>query len=205
MDDSPAIEHDPKRIPVEVRGLAHTARELELLRAAADVLREKGYDRFTVDEVAQRASASKATIYRRWPSKADLVVSAVIVSVRSEVEIPDTGSLRNDLLSLARQMRLYLDQVADTMVGILSASRQQPALSELLSGEFYVRRRETFRTILAHAVDRGEVSPAALEDDLWDLLPGYLVFRSIVPGHKLTDESLIELVDRVMVPALSSL
>ena len=199
------MEHDAQGWSVEARELGYTARELELLRSAAQVVREKGYDRFTVDEVAQRASASKATIYRRWPSKADLVLSAVIVSMQSEVEIPDTGNMRDDLLAMARQMRLYLAEVADTIVGILSASRQQPALRELLSGQFNVRRREIFRTILAHAVDRGEVSSAALEDDLWDLLPGYLVFRSIVPGRDLTDESLIELVDRVMVPALSRL
>jgi AcrR family transcriptional regulator len=205
MADPPAGEQDARLRSGEAPKLTYTERELELLRAAADVLREKGYDRFTVDEVAHRASASKATLYRRWPSKADLAVSAVIESLRSEVQIPDTGSLRDDLLSLARQMLRSLDEVAGTMVGILSASRQEPALRELLTGEFNVRRREIFCTVLARAVDRGDVSPAALEDDLWDLLPGYLVFRSIVPGRRLTDASLLELVDRVVIPALSSL
>jgi AcrR family transcriptional regulator len=205
MADLPAGEQEARLRSAEAQNLTYTEREIGLLRSAADVLGEKGYDRFTVDEVAQRASASKATLYRRWPSKADLAVSAVIESLRSEVRIPDTGSLRDDLLILARQMLRSLDEVAATLVGILTASRQEPALRELLQGEFNGRRREIFCTVLARAVDRGDVSPAALEDDLWDLLPGYLLFRSIVPGRQLTDASLIELVDRVMIPALSSL
>ena len=152
-----------------------------------------------------RASASKATLYRRWPSKADLAVSAVIESLRSDVQVPDTGNLRDDLLDLARQMLRSLDEVAGTMIGILTASRQEPALHDLLTGEFNVRRREIFAMVLSRAVRRGEIAERALRDDLWDLLPGYLVFRSIVPGRQLTDASLVDLVDRVVIPAITTL
>ena len=77
-------------------------REVEILEAAIDVLRESGYDRLTFDAVATAARASKATLYRRWPHKRDLVIDAVGLFIDCPAEQdPDTGSLRGDLLAQA--------------------------------------------------------------------------------------------------------
>src|SRR5512146_1654155 len=83
-----------------VLGSPLTPREVELLTVALEVLRETGYDKFTVDQVVARAHASKTTVYRRWPSKAELVCAAFAYHVRIG-DTPDTGSLRDDLLALA--------------------------------------------------------------------------------------------------------
>src|SRR3954470_22028186 len=73
-------------------------REVEILDAAIEVLADVGYDRLTMDAVAQRAKASKATLYRRWTSKAKLVVEA-LAQQKNTPEIPDTGDLRSDLVA----------------------------------------------------------------------------------------------------------
>src|SRR5215467_12573472 len=73
-------------------------REQEILTAALEVLADVGYDRLTMDAVAQRAKASKATLYRRWNSKATLVVEA-LARTKGVPVTPDTGALRSDLLA----------------------------------------------------------------------------------------------------------
>src|SRR6476661_7275970 len=73
-------------------------REQEILDATLEVLADVGYDRLTMDAVAARAKASKATLYRRWNDKASLVVDALLV-VKHTAETPDTGTLRGDLIA----------------------------------------------------------------------------------------------------------
>src|SRR3979411_2506342 len=75
-------------------------REAELLAVTLRLLQEHGYDRLTVDEVASAARASKATVYRRWPSKPERVCASFIEGVRQVAVPPDTGTLRGDLLRL---------------------------------------------------------------------------------------------------------
>src|ERR1700735_1782862 len=75
-------------------------REAELLAVTLRLLQEHGYDQLTVDAVASAAHASKATVYRRWPSKAELVLAAFIEGVRQVAVAPNTGTLRGDLISL---------------------------------------------------------------------------------------------------------
>ena len=70
-----------------------------------ELLRENGYERLTIDAVAATAKASKATVYRRWPSKAELVLAAFIEGIRQAVVPPNTGSLRGDLLALGNVIR----------------------------------------------------------------------------------------------------
>lgn len=77
-----------------------TPREVELLKVTLRLLQEHGYDRLSVDEVAAESKASKATIYRRWPSKAELVLAAFIEGMRAQLVRPNTGSLREDLLRI---------------------------------------------------------------------------------------------------------
>ena len=75
-------------------------REAELLAVTLRLLQDAGYDGLTVDAVAAAARASKATVYRRWPTKADLVLAAFIEGVRHVAVAPETGTLRGDLLQL---------------------------------------------------------------------------------------------------------
>jgi AcrR family transcriptional regulator len=105
-------------------------REVELLAATLELLQEHGYDRLTLDAVAATARASKATLYRRWPTKADLVTAAFVESTRHTAECPDTGTLRGDLLRLAESMCAHMSANAggDARVsrGALRPGRRAP-------------------------------------------------------------------------------
>ena len=181
-----------------------TPREAELLAATLELLRRHGYDRLTVEAVATHARASKATMYRRWPSKADLVLAAVTEGTRMSVLPPDTGSLRQDLLEFGCAVSRQCCEHADTMRAVLNEMSHDPALSAAMQGEFVHQRRQALGAIFAAAVERGEITADAVNQDIHDLLPGYLVFRSVVSGRPPTEETVRTLVDDVLLPSLTA-
>src|SRR3954454_10191207 len=89
----------PAEAATHLRARVEGDRERQILDAALEVLAEVGYDRLTMDAVAQRAKASKATLYRRWNSKAKLVVEALARMKTTSEEVPDSGDLRTDLMT----------------------------------------------------------------------------------------------------------
>jgi len=78
-----------------------------------------------------------------------------------------------------------------------------PALSAALQDEFVHQRKLLITEVLGDAADRGEIDPAAIHDELWDVLPGYLVFRSLIPGRPPTEDTVRALVDDVLMPSLT--
>ena len=184
-------------------GSSLTPREEELLAATLEVLRETGYDNLTVDKVVARAHASKTTVYRRWPSKAELVCAAFAHQVRGTATLPDTGSLRGDLLQLAEIIARDAGLYASTMAGILAASSRTPQLRKLLADDLYRDRRDQVHGVLRRAVDRGEIVPEVISEDIWDVLPGYISFRMLQHGRPVTAETLRALVDELLLPSLT--
>jgi AcrR family transcriptional regulator len=184
-------------------GSSLTPREEELLAATLEVLRETGYDNLTVDKVVARAHASKTTVYRRWPSKAELVCAAFAHQVRGTATLPDTGSLRGDLLQLAEIIARDAGLYASTMAGILAASSRTPQLRKLLADDLYRDRRDQVHGVLRRAVDRGEIVPEVISEDIWDVLPGYISFRMLQHGRPVTAGTLRALVDELLLPSLT--
>jgi AcrR family transcriptional regulator len=180
-------------------------RETELLAVTLQLLQEHGYDRLTVDAVAATARASKATVYRRWPSKAELVLAAFIEGVRQVAVPPDTGTLRGDLLRVGELVCQQAQQHASTIRAVLVEVSRNPALNEVMQHQFLDQRKALIDHVLQHAVDRGEIDEATVNDELWDLLPNYLIFRSIIPGRPPTRHSVQALVDEVIIPSLTRL
>jgi len=178
-------------------------REAELLAVTLRLLQEHGYDRLTVDAVASAARASKATVYRRWPSKAELVLAAFIEGVRQVAVPPDTGTLRGDLLRLGELVCLEAHQLASTIRAVLVEVSRNPALNDVMQHQFIDQRKALIQHVLQQAVDRGEIAEAAITDELWDLLPGYLIFRSILPSRPPTSHTVQVLVDEVVMPSLT--
>ena len=180
-----------------------TPREAELLAVTLQLLQQNGYDRLTLEAVATTAQASKATMYRRWPSKAELVLAAFIEGVRQVAVPPDSGTLRGDLLRLGESILEQCSQHAGTLRAVLVEVSNNPALSEAMRLQFFDKRRALIRYVLQQAVDRGEIDGAAVNDELWDLLPGYLAFRSIIPNSPPTRDTVKALVDDVLIPSLT--
>jgi AcrR family transcriptional regulator len=178
-------------------------REIELLEVTLQLLQQHGYVGLTVDAVAAAARASKATVYRRWPSKAELVVAAFIESMRQVGTPPDTGTLRGDLLALGEVICGQARQHASTIRAVLFELWQNPALQEVLQQQFLDQRKAGIEHLQLKAMSRGEMQANAMSDELWDLLPGYLIFRSIIPGRPATKRTVQALVDDVIIPALT--
>ena len=178
-------------------------RETELLAVTLQLLQEHGYDRLTVDAVAAAARASKATVYRRWPSKAELVLAAFIEGIRQVAVPPETGTLRGDLLRVGELICQQGQQHAGTIRAVLVEVSRSPALNDVLQHQFIEQRKAMLNHILQQAVDRGEIDQAAINDELWDLLPHYLIFRSIIPGRPPTRQTVQALVDDVIIPSLT--
>ncbi len=178
-------------------------RETELLAVTLQLLQQHGYDRLTLDAVAATARASKATVYRRWPSKAELVLAAFIEGIRQVAVAPETGALRNDLIQVGEVICEQAYQHASTIRAVLVELSRHPALSDAMQHQFLDQRKTLIRQILQQAVDRGEIDTGAISDELWDLLPGYLVFRAIMPGQPPTHCTVQTLVDDVIMPSLT--
>ena len=175
--------HDPeKRQTVAARGRhLDPARDAAILKAALEGLAEQGYDRLTMDEVAARARAGKGAIYRRWPSKAALVVDAVVWwrTARASVEAPDTGSLRGDLDAMVDSMQDIGDgdqPMAGVILGLVTAAGQDAELAAALDANVLEVPRQAFRQVVDRAVARGEIPS---DRDL-SLLPDMLMGLNIL-------------------------
>lgn len=190
----------------ELLGPSVTPREAQLLTITLEVLGETGYDKFTVDEVVARAHASKTTVYRRWPSKAELVCAAFAYRIRGEHKLPpDTGSLREDLLQLAEIVARDAEEYGRTIAGILSAGERSPQLRQLLVDDLRTGRKDQVHGVLRRAAARGEILPEVISDDLWDLMPAYITFRVLQHNRPVPADTLRALVDEVLIPSLTRL
>ena len=184
-------------------GCPWSEREAELLAITLELLQEHGYDRLSVEAVATRAKASKATMYRRWPSKADLVLAAFIEGTRSSAVPPHTGSLRGDLLEIGRSVCVQAHEHTRTMRAVLNEMSHSPSLQAAMQEKFIFHRKLVIDGVLAAAVERGEIDSAAIDEEIFDLLPGYLVFRALVSDRPPTEDTVRTLVDDVLLPSLT--
>jgi AcrR family transcriptional regulator len=179
-------------------------REAELLAITLELLQQHGYDRFSVEAVATTAKASKATVYRRWPTKADLVLAAIVEGIRSAATPPNTGSLRGDLLSIGRATCEQALEHMRTMRAVLNEMSHSPALREAMQQKFVLQHTLVIDAVLAAAVERGEIEASAINHEIYDLLPGYLVFRALVADRPPTEETVRVVVDDVLLPSLKA-
>ena len=187
----------------ESLGCPWSEREAELLAITLELLREHGYDRLSVEAVATKAKASKATMYRRWPSKADLVLAAFIEGIRQSAVPPRTGSLRGDLLEIGRATCEQAREHTPTMRAVLNELSHSPGLQAVMQEKFVLQRKLVLDGVLADAVERGEIDAAAINEEIFDLLPGYLVFRALVSDRPPTEDTVRILVDDVLLPSLT--
>lgn len=179
-------------------------REEAILLATLELLAESGYDQLTIDAVAARARCSKATIYRRWPGKAALVVTAVRrYAGRSGTAPADTGSLRSDLLAALHAMRSSLTETdAALILGLLIAMRRDPELAAAVRDQVLDAKREALGAAIDRAIARGE-TPADTDAGLLAEISSAVLFsRLLVTGEPLDDDFIQHLVDAVLLPAL---
>ena len=181
-------------------------REREILACTLGCLVELGYDRLTFDSVAASAKASKATLYRRWPSKIDLVVEALQLMMGVEADrYPDTGSLRGDLIAQAcAKGGLSDDKPLRIFASLLNASQRDAELHEALVTRLIGPKMAAARTVFDAAQQRGEIGPDADLDLLATLLPALSMHEAMLTGAHPSPDRLITLVDNVVLPVCAA-
>ncbi len=172
----------------------------DAIRAAAvELFSEHGFEGLSVDEVAARAGVSKATIYRRYPSKVDLVVEAASCLAEQSAVNVDTGNLRDDLRGYARGMvkKLKGTAVGRMMPVMVFETRRYPELDQGYR-RFIADRRARMRETLQRAIDRGEL-PAGTDIDLMgSMIVGPIFHRYLVSREPMTDAFADSLADAVL-------
>lgn len=164
-----------------------------ILEATLELIAERGIHEFRTDDVAARARVGKGAIYRRHPSKDDLVMASVAALVDEEIVVPDTGSTRADLLALMREaVALYRGSLPGRLMpNLVSAMAERPELARVVRQGFLIRRRSALAEVLHRGVDRGDLRPDVDLELVLDVLGGPLFYRLLITGGPL-DEQLAE-------------
>lgn len=177
-------------------------REQAVLDATLAVLEDVGYEALTLTAVARRAGASTSTIYRRWVGKRELVAAAAAARSPAPSVAVDTGSLSGDLLALCQLLRDTLVTTRGrTVLALLAASSADPPLGDLIEDLAGTTGARLPATVLHRAVRRGEL-PADADPFAFDEVTGATLVLRALNGHRLDDDYLRDLVDRVLLPAL---
>lgn len=180
-------------------------RETEILAVVLSLLSEVGYDGVTFEEVARRAGASKATLYRRWKSKRDMVVSALKAgpSRRDEPDEINTGSLRGDLLALCRRLVQSMRSAdGQTAMLLLQAGLEDPELCEEIERSVGPTGARLPKTVVQAAVGRGELPHEGTDPFPFEEVAGAVILLRRLNGLEIDDRYLEALVDTVLIPAL---
>jgi len=180
--------------------------DAKILDATLEVLGEVGADGFTLDRVAARAESSKAAIYRRWPSKTALILEAINhVKYRTlgKAPLPDTGTLRGDLLAMFKPMsKQDSERVMKLMAGLTSLLTEDRVLAEAADSFFVDPFAEAHAALFERAIARGEIPKRADVKAVSRLLPKLAAYRSIVERKTFTKAFYVQMIDLVVLPAL---
>lgn len=182
--------------------------ENAILSAAWEELRETSYSRLTMEAVAARAKTNKNAVYRRWPSKAKLIVAALMKHTpKPSLDAPDTGNLREDVLTLLERIIKPMQMIgAETIHGLMvefhgdelhSKMTLPPRSEDLLA--------IAMKNILLNAERRGEVKLEELPDRVITLPVDLIRFELLSTHTPLTDEAVVEIVDAIFLPLVQKL
>jgi AcrR family transcriptional regulator len=163
--------------------------------AVLDLLRE-GEAQFGVADVAERAGVHRATVYRRWPSRAQLLREALTVHTEN-VRIPDTGRWEQDVRALCSELARVFSDPLEIAMNRGMASGDDPELSAVLI-EHWVPLYRQMATFVSKAIDRGDLRPGTDPSLVLDMLTGPLLMRTTLFGTRPTAKEVRSLADAVI-------
>jgi len=189
-------------------GRPREARADRAIRAAAlELMAEHGVQALRVDDVARRAGVGKATIYRRYRSKDQLVTEAIGALIDEEIEIPDSGSTRTDLLVLMREaVELYSSGslAAKLMPSVVDEMSRNGELGAVARDRFLTRRRAALGVVFERGIARGDLRRGLDVDFALDILAGPLFYRLLITGGPIDDalaRAVVDVIVRGFAPA----
>ncbi|ROR90992.1 TetR/AcrR family transcriptional regulator [Nocardioides aurantiacus] len=193
-------------VPTRVGRKRDHSRDVAILEATLDVLAEVGYAGLTIDLVASRAKAGKGAVYRRWSSKEEMVLEAVARTRPGEVskeELPDTGTLRGDLLALFKpQPREETERRMKVMAALASMVLMHPDFDAAVNDTMVASWADSYRVLMRRAAQRGEISTSADIDTIADVIPSVAAYRALIQRRAFESDFLTTWIDGVILPAL---
>lgn len=174
------------------------AADAAILDAAVGVLAEQGSAGFTVDAVAARAGCGKATIYRRWPSRASLLLDTAH-QMGLEPTPVDRGSLREDLVELLTELahKMRETEAGRILPSVVAEAVVNPEMREVLTAWIHDRRLRPGQ-IVGRAIERGELPEGTEVELLVDLLGGSVIYRELIAGQRTDKDHVERMVDAVL-------
>jgi AcrR family transcriptional regulator len=175
-----------------------------ILSATLEELTEVGYEALSIEAVAARAGVGKTTIYRRWPSKDELVIAATD-TIRVQVPVPNTGNLRDDLLTLARgalEVGIAYPRIQQLFTRTLSEVKSKPEVFQVLVDRLIRPRIQGFIELVERAKARGEVRQDLETHLVLSIIMGPVVYEwvlgAIVNGFVATPDLADQMVDAIL-------
>ena len=162
---------------------------LAILRSTLKILGENGFSDFTIEDVAQRASVGKATVYRWWPNKGALIADAFANNTTRRLHFPDTGHIQTDMSRQMRQLiKVFRSPRGRIVAAILAAGQSDKDLIAAFRERFlWPRRREAYET-LRRGIRRGELRKDIDPDLVLDSLYGPIYMRFLIRHDRLTPD-----------------
>jgi AcrR family transcriptional regulator len=190
------VDDAPGRAPGRPRcAITHQA----ILDCANELLEEIGFANMSIEGIAARAGVGKATIYRRWPNKASVVMDAFLAATAKELPFPNTGSALEDI---RRQLRMVVKvlngprgRTIATLIGVVQSDNE---LAEAFRTRFVAVRRGEAKAVLQRGVANGEFKPDMDLESVLDCLYGPLYFRLLIGHDKSSVKYADQLVDLVL-------
>ncbi|GHE51832.1 TetR/AcrR family transcriptional regulator [Streptomyces vinaceus] len=179
--------------------------ERAILDAALEQLSTVGWSGLTMEGVAACAHTGKAAVYRRWPSKADLVAEVLRAGLPPIGEIPDCGSVRGDFLRLCVRMRDVMESRAgQALRAVLHECDHAHAgrFHDVVRAGLHEPAHRLIRELVQRGIERGDVRADAAGPFVVDVIPAMMMYRAKVCGSEWTDADITEMIDQVMVPLL---
>ena len=193
-------------LPAKTGRKRDPSRDIAILEATLDVLAESGYAGLTIDQVAAVAGAGKATVYRRWANKTELVLDALArlnASTLDLAALPDTGTLRGDLHALlVPHVNGDDDRRLRIMAGLTSLLTEHPGVGEAADAAVVGPWARANETLIQRAIKRHEVRPVDRLDTLSRVIPTMTMYRVCIQRLPIPNDYVASLIDAVLLPAL---
>jgi AcrR family transcriptional regulator len=171
-----------------------------VLLAALEVLYGDGLPGFTMEAVARRAGASKATLYRRWPTVGALMIDAMDATFQP-FPVPDTGRVDTDIAQLLTALVALLEHppFPRLLAAFIDAAERDPTLAAL-HADLTQRRREPLLVVLARARERGQLPPDLDPEVVIDLLTGPFFYRRFIAHRPIPAVLINDVITHVLTP-----
>lgn len=183
------------------RPRSQTARKA-ILKSTLQLLQKTGFTDLSIEAIAARAGVGKATVYRWWPNKAELVMEAFVFAVEAQLRIPTSGSVEKVIREqMKRWTQIFDSPLGRVIAAVIGAGQSDPAMLEAFQHQYVEPRRREARKLLHEAMRTGEIRSNLDPDTILDILYGPLYIRLLLQHAKLSSD-LPDLVFDIVMPGL---